>query len=173
MKIIKIVGLSLTIIGIFLPIRLGFAYQKEAETHKRIINEALTNDDFYAMLEIPKINLQYLLYPVSSLENNINKTVFVQENSIFPEKSTSNIILAAHSGLGLNAYFRNLYKLSIGDTLKIHYNEKIYTYEIKEIEYQKKNGILYLKEDYPDMVTLITCTYHDNENQTIYYAKML
>ena len=43
-------------------------------------------------------------------------------------------------------------------------------YEIIDIEYQNKTGILYLKEENEDMITLITCTKNDSTTQTIYYG---
>mgnify|MGYP001068438895 CR=1 FL=1 len=173
MKIIKFLGFSLILIGIFLPLN----YQKEdyinIKNNQREIEKALINNDYYAILEIPKINLKKLIYPISSPENNLNKTVFNISNSIFPGSFKSNVILAAHSGIGINAYFRYLYKLSLNDEVLLYYNNDIYHYLITEIEYQDKTGSLMLKEDYKDMITLITCTYHNDKTQTIYYAKMV
>ena len=37
----------------------------------------------------------------------------------------------------------------------LYYNNNLYTYKIKDIEYQDKTGKLYLKNNYKDVLTLI------------------
>lgn len=173
-KIVKIIGISLILIGIITP------FLKVTKTKIATYNNNLTltskikaKEEYYAILEIPKINLKRELYPINDSQNNVNQNVFVQEDSIFPSNTPSNVILAAHSGTGSYAYFKDLYKLSLMDTVNLYYQDYIYIYEIKEIEYQEKTGELYIKEEYENMLTLITCTYNDNQTQTIYYASLL
>ena len=146
----------------------------EEKQDQKIISEKLSNKTYYAILDIPKINLKKELYPLNDPQNNVNKTLYVLKESLFPKSDTkSNIIIAGHSGNGKNAYFKNLYKLNIADLIKIYYQNILYSYQIKEIEYQNKVGTLYLKEDYSDMLTLITCTKGNKKTQTIYYAELI
>ena len=135
-------------------------------------NKIISNDTYFAILEIPKIDLKRELYDMNDNKNNVNDNILVHKNSIFPDNNKSNIILAGHSGNGNNAYFRYLYKLRKGDAIKLYFNNLVYEYEISEIEYQEKTGNLFLKQDFENMITLITCTYNNKKTQTIYYAFM-
>lgn len=134
--------------------------------------EIKETQSYFAILEIEKINLKRELFEIGNINNNVDKNLFVVDSSVFPDALNSNVIIAGHSGSGKNAYFKNLYKLKQGDTLKLYYNNKLYIYEINDIEYQDKTGILYLKKENYNMLTLITCTLNDKKHQTIYYAKL-
>ena len=169
-NLIKIVGGLFLLLGIFFPI---FAFTKEKidiYQEEIILEEDIENNKYYAVLEIPKIHLKRELYQIESPENNVDENVLLHEESVLPGGSNSNLILAAHSGYGKNAYFKDLYQLELNDVVSIYYDGKLWTYEIREIEYQEKTGVLYLKEDYPNMITLITCTKNNHDTQTIYYG---
>lgn len=127
-------------------------------------------NSYFSILEIPKISLKKELYDVSDKRNDVNQNILVHSESIFPGENKSFVILAAHSGNGAHAYFKNLYQLERFDEIKLYYQNKIYIYEIVEIEKQAKTGTLLLKQNKKDMLLLITCTYHDSKSQTIYYA---
>ena len=60
--------------------------------------------------------------------------------------------------------------MQLKDEIKLYYDNYIWIYEIIDIEYQNKTGILYLKEENEDMITLITCTKNNSTTQTIYYG---
>lgn len=126
---------------------------------------------YIAVLEIPKINLkQGIPYP-NSKDNNVNRNIMITKNSSFPDKEKGLMILASHSGNSAISYFKNLYKLSKGDTLKIHYNNNIYEYKINDIYEIKKNGTLNVRIDTSkNTVILITCTKNNNKTQTVYVA---
>lgn len=151
---------------------MGFIKIKsEEKVEKRNINEKIEDSNHYfGILDIPKIELKKEIYEIKDERNNIKKNILVHNKSVFPENESSMIILAAHSGAGHNAYFKNLYLLNIGDIVNLYYQNKIYTYEIINIEEQEKTGILYLKENKEDTLILITCTYHNRKTQTILYA---
>lgn len=144
------------------------ANKKENELSSKIITE----NKYYAILEIPKINLQKELYPINNSKNNLNKNLLLHEKSRMPDNTNSNVIIAGHSGTSNIAYFKNLYKIKIKDIVRLYYYSFLYTYEIKEINFQPKTGILKLKENYKNTLTLITCTKNDNTKQTIYYGEL-
>ncbi len=127
---------------------------------------------YYAILKIPKINLKQELFPLDNPNNNVDKHILLLKESTLFEQNKSNIIIAGHSGSGSKAYFRNLYKLNLGDKIELYFDNNIYYYEIKEIELANKIGTLYLKENYSHMITLITCTKGDSSTQTIYYGEL-
>ncbi len=143
------------------------------EVYLEEINEKIENKNYLAILEIPTINLKRELFAKDSPDNDVSRNLFITASSSFPSSnSDSNLIIAGHSGNGSNAFFKDLYKLKLNSEIKLYYNNKTYTYLIKEIEYQAKTGTLYLKNAYPDMLTLVTCTENNNKTQTIYYAEL-
>ena len=94
--------------------------------------------------------------------------------SNYPDKSLGNVILAAHSGTGYLAFFKNLYKLSLGDEATITYKGYAYTYKIVNIYNVPKTGKVKIKRDvHKNCLTLITCT-HDNakKEQTVYILEL-
>ena len=169
-KIIKIIGAFLIVVAVLLPI-FHFTVEKINEyEYKEVLAEKEETKDYFALLEIKKIGLKREIFNKNSDENNVSKNILLHEKSILPNEKGSYIILAAHSGNGHNAYFKDLYKLEIGDEVNFYYEGKDWSYEIVDIEFQDKTGVLYLKEDFPNMIVLITCTKGDSGTQTVYYG---
>ncbi|MCM1053847.1 MAG: sortase [Ruminococcus sp.] len=166
--------LSLVLIGgITLSVNHFHKEEKIEEVYLEEINAKIENNSYLAVLDIPTINLKKELFPKDNPDNDVNKNLFITSSSIFPnDNSNSNIIIAGHSGNSNNAFFKDLYKLNLNSEVKLYYNNKTYTYLVKEIEYQAKTGTLYLKNNYHDMLTLITCTKNNDKTQTIYYAEL-
>ena len=109
-----------------------------------------------------------------STENDVEKNILVVEGSNYPDVDKGNFILAGHSGTGWKAFFNDLYKLSAGDTAKITYKDKTYTYQITNIYKQPKTGKLAIYRNYDKTtLTLITCTNNDSTTQTIYIAELI
>ena len=109
-----------------------------------------------------------------SSENDVEKNILVVEGSNYPDVDKGNFILAGHSGTGWKAFFNDLYKLSAGDTAKITYKDKTYTYQITNIYKQPKTGKLAIYRNYDKTtLTLITCTNNDSTTQTIYIAELI
>lgn len=171
-RIAKLIGLFFIILGIMFP---TIKVQKEEiieSQNKKELEKKEEGNSFFALLEIPKIGLKKELFPVSDKENNVDKNIYLHPKSILPDNKSSNVIILGHSGYGSSAHFKNLYKIHTSDVVNLEYEDKIYEYEIKEIEIQKKSGTLSLKKEYKDMITLITCTKNDNFSQTIYYGML-
>ena len=172
-KILKISGLLLLFLGIALPFFTFTKYKIEKAYEVKKTEEIIARHDYYALLEIDKIDLKKELYEIDDSKNNVNRNILLHQKSVLPGDSPkSNIILAAHSGNGSEAYFKDLYLLELGDVGKFYYQDKIWIYEIQDIEYQDKTGVLYLKEDFKEMITLITCTKGNKNKQTIYYGAL-
>lgn len=173
MKVFRWLGYLLILIGLVIPSNYSNKI-KESYLEERIaVEEKIAQEEeYFAILEIPDINLKKELLTISDINNNVDKNLLVIKESTFPGGLRSNVIIAGHSGNGKNAYFRDLYKVKMGSDIKLYYNGYLYTYEICEIELQDKTGTLYLNRNYQDMITLITCTKNDKYHQTIYYAKL-
>ena len=145
----------------------------QTEEKKEGLSGEITND-YIGYLNIPKINLTKGFLDNRSSENDVEKNILVVEGSNYPDVDKGNFILAGHSGTGWKAFFNDLYKLSAGDTAKITYKDKTYTYQITNIYKQPKTGTLAIYRNYDKTtLTLITCTNNDSTTQTIYIAELI
>lgn len=128
---------------------------------------------YIGTLEIPKINLSKGFTDINSKYNTVNKNIQVVETSTYPDVDKGNFIIAAHSGTSYLAYFKNLYKLAIGDKAYVNYNNKRYTYQIVNIYEQAKTGqIAIYRDTNKTTMTLVTCTKDSKTKQTVYILEL-
>ena len=140
----------------------------EPEPEPEVITE-----NYIGVLEIPKIDLRKGLYDINSRYNTVSRNVMILSPSDYPDVDKGNFILAAHSGNGYLSFFRNLYKLSIGDYAYVYYNNVKYSYEIVNIYYEQKTGkIAIRKPTGKTTLMMITCTKNDETTQTVYVAEL-
>lgn len=126
---------------------------------------------YLGILTIDKLNLNQGFYDKSNPNNNVSKNITFLDSSNYPDEQNGNVILVSHSGTSSIAYFKNLYKLNVGDIAKIDYKGKIYTYKIDDIYKENKDGSVTIYRDTNrNTLTMITCTKNDNTKQTIYIA---
>ncbi len=146
------------------------------EENKIIENTTVpeTETNYFAFLEIPKINLKQGLVPLESEENNVDMNIQTIYPSDYPDVPNGNLILAAHSGTSNIAYFKNLYKIKENDKFYVLYNGEKYTYNIVNIYTTPKNGkvAIYRNKD-RNVITLITCTKNDETTQTVYIGELI
>lgn len=109
-------------------------------------------------LQIDKINLHENLYEINSKKNNIEKHVTILKESSPPSIKNSTIFIAAHSGTGKLAYFKNLDKLSLNDIIILKYENIIYKYKVIEILEHKKNGSINVPKENNNQLILTTCS---------------
>ena len=81
-------------------------------------------EEYLGVLDIPKINFYKGFYSKTSSLNNVQFNLFVLKESDYPDVVNGNLIIAGHSGNYSNSYFNDLYKLSIDDTVTVHYQGK-------------------------------------------------
>ena len=145
------------------------------EVSKKTNNtSSLINYDYKMVIEIPKINLKKGLYDINSKYNNVNRNIYVVPSSNYPNIINSNLILASHSGSSSISYFKNLYKLVVGDDIYINYDNKDYHYQITKIYTENKTGkVRITRNKKKTTLTLITCTKGDNNTQTIYICELV
>ena len=137
-------------------------------------NPNYTYEEYLGIIDISKINLYKGFYNKDSNLNNVKFNLYVLPESNYPDIKGGNLIIAGHSGNYNNSYFANLYKLNVGDTAKITYKGKKYTYKITDIYYEKKTGtVRILRDKNKTTLTLITCTKDDEAHQTIYIAELI
>ena len=146
------------------------AKKAREEANKKAQSErAKIAKEYIGYLEIKKINLKQGLVSKKSYYNNVKYNIQMLSTSDYPDKSLGNVILAAHSGTGYIAFFKNLYKLSLGDEAKITYKNYVYTYKIVNIYNVPKVGKVKINRDvHKNTLTLITCTHNSKTEQTVY-----
>ena len=130
-------------------------------------------EKYIGYLSIPKINLKNGFFAQESSENNVEKNIYIVNGSSYPDVENGNFIIAGHSGTGWKAFFNDLYKLEIGDSTTVNYNNKNYKYNITKIYKQQKTGKIAIYRNYDKTtLTLVTCTNNDSQTQTIYIAEL-
>lgn len=129
--------------------------------------------EYIGYLEIKKINLKQGLVSQKSSYNNVKYNIQFIATSNYPDKALGNVILAAHSGSGYLAFFKNLYKLEKGDEAKITYKNYVYKYKLVNVYNVPKNGKVKINRDiHKTCLTLITCTKNSKTEQTVYIFEL-
>lgn len=145
----------------------------EPPEEKTPIEEEIIQEEYIAILEIPKINFKRGLVAKDSINNTVDKNIMTMPISTMPDVDKGNFVLAAHSGIGYYAFFKHLYKLKLNDSLYIYYNNIKYEYLIKDIYHDEKDGTVAIHKETEDTtITLITCKYKDETKHTIYVASL-
>ena len=141
------------------------------ETQEPVKNRPSYN--YIGILEIPKINLKQGFLDINSKYNHVDYNIAVIQTSTYPDVDKGNFILASHSGNSYISYFRNLYKLGVGDQAYIYYNDIKYTYEIVNIYNVEKTGkVAIYRNNKATCLTLITCTKDSDTEQTVYILEL-
>ena len=106
----------------------------------------IVENDQIGYLKIDKINLFQPLLKKESVHNNIEENVTILKDSIMPTEKNSIVFLAAHSGSGSIAFFKDLNKLEVGDIIELKYKNQIYHYQINNIWEERKNGYIHVNK---------------------------
>lgn len=181
----KILGIIFILLGLII---LTISYYKDYKKEKieyllldnyfknlssiNYINNNL-EDEYIAVLEIPKINLKRGLYSLESEKNNVKYNIEILSESKMPEEKNSNLILASHSGNAKNAYFKNLKDLELNDISYIYYNNKKYTYKVTNIyEVEKDGSAEIIRNVNNNTLTMITCNQEDKTKQIVIISEL-
>lgn len=128
--------------------------------------------NYIGILKIPKINLERGLVDRNSYLNNVNYNIQILSNSSMPDEKNGNVILAAHSGNGRTAFFKNIDKLVINDEVIIDYKNKTYKYKIIDIyDIEKTGKAKIIRNNNVNTLTLVTCR-HNTNNQIIVICEL-
>lgn len=114
-------------------------------------------------LTIKSINLKKNLYAISSKHNNIEENVTILPQSNHPSIKNGIIFIAAHSGAGELAYFKNLNQIKINDEINLSYENNQYTYIVKDYWEEPKTGTITVPKENNTQLILTTCS-PTNEN---------
>ena len=130
-------------------------------------------ESYIGYLEIPKIKFRRGFYNITSKLNTVEANIEIIKGSEMPDVTNGNLIIAGHSGTGWKAFFKDLYKLEVGDEAVVTYAGINYKYKITNIYKEKNTGTVSIKRNYDKTtLTLITCTKDDSSTQTIYIAEL-
>lgn len=141
---------------------------------EKAVEEEVYKDNYIGTLEISKIGLTKGFVDMNSNRNNVDYNMQIIKPSDYPDVDKGNFIIASHSGTSSISYFKNLYKLSVGDEITVYYNNVKYIYKIVNIYNQSKNGTVKIYRDKnKTTITLITCTKNDDNNQTVYIGELI
>ncbi len=112
----------------------------------------------YAILSIPKIQLEKELYAKDDERNDLDTNIIFLPTSALPTEEKGNVILAGHSGFGNIAYFKKLYQLQKGDEIALTYLGNEYLYEVSRTYQVAKTGkVEVIRDPQKEAITLITC----------------
>ncbi len=119
------------------------------------------DNEIIGTLTIDKINLSNNIYSIKSSHNN------VEENVTILNDDENLIVLAAHSGPGYIAFFNDLDKLDLSDTINLTYKNKDLIYKITNIEEQSKDGTIEINKTNTKRLILTTCSKKDKNKQLV------
>lgn len=145
---------------------------KPTTLYKSISNVNIKNsipkqDSAIGRLIINKLNINQPLYDINHKKNNVEENVTILSGTIEPSNDNSIIFLAAHSGTGKIAYFKNLDKLKAHDNITLIYKNKTYYYEVKNYWEIKKDGTITVPKEDKNQLILTTCSPTKDKYQLI------
>ena len=117
---------------------------------------------------IDKLGINNKIYSKDSKLNNIDENVIIMNESDYPDKENSTVIIGAHSGVGAKAYFKDFNKLVIGDTVTLKYKDNEYIYKITDIKKDDKDGKISINyNDKGNRLILYTCYPNDKTSYMV------
>ena len=147
--------------------------EEESTSNNEQKKNVTTDNEYIGILKIPKIGLEKGLVSKNSYYNNVNRNIFILNESDMPDKKNGNVILAGHSGNSRISFFKNLYKLGINDYVSIFYNGNEYKYKVVNLyEIEKTGKANIVRNVEKSTLTLITCKQNTNK-QIVYICELI
>lgn len=146
-----------------------FAYEEPSF----VLKDYGISQEVFATIEIPKMEVKLPLYLGATKENMSRGGVILGQTSMPLGGENTNVVIAAHRGYQGIPMFREIEKLSVGDSIEIVTLFDTLTYEVSEckiIEPDQINEILIQPGE--DMITLLTChPYTKNTHRYLVFAR--
>ncbi len=147
--------------------------EEESTSNNEQNKNVTTDNEYIGILKITKIGLEKGLVSKNSYYNNVNRNIFILNESDMPDKEKGNVILAGHSGNSRISFFKNLYKLGINDYVSIFYNGNEYKYKVVNLyEIEKTGKANIVRNVEKNTLTLITCKQNTNK-QIVYICELI
>ena len=128
------------------------------------------NDKLNDTIVIAKIGINNK-YNVVSLNDEVSGIVMYDECGR-PDKSGSNTVIGAHSGIGPNALFNDISKLEVGDLINVIYNNIEYVYSVVDVKEINDTDTYVLDDTGESLLTLITCKFGYVNKRIIVISKL-
>ena len=138
---------------------------------EKINNEM--HEKYLGIIKIPKIDLEKGFYNIDSKNNNIDKNVTILKESTLPNPNGSIIYLIAHSGTGYHAFFKDIDKLTLDDTIYLDINNNSYQYIINDIYEMDKNGKITVNHNIHDNYLVLTTCSNNKNKQLVIVSKLV
>lgn len=132
-------------------------YYELSTPYKDYLN--LNNNDIMGYITIPSIDVELIIFhgvEAKTLEEGVGH---VEGTSLPIGGESTHSVLSAHSGLPSAKLFTDLDQLKINDQFYIHVLDKVFAYQVDQIEtvLPKEIEIIDIEKG-KDFVTLLTCT---------------
>ena len=116
------------------------------------------NDEVFAVLNIPKINLDMPVYLGATDQNLANGAAHLSQTSLPIGGENTNAVIAGHRGYNGAPYFRYVPELQVGDSVDITNLWGTLHYSVVETKIIQPNDIDAIKiQPGRDLITLLTC----------------
>ena len=127
----------------------------------------IEKDDSIGKIIINKINVNNKIYDINNSKNNVDENVTILEGSIEPSNNNSIMFIAAHSGTGNIAYFKDLDKLEKNDEVILIYKNINYKYKVTDKWETNKDGDIEVTKSNEKQLILTTCSPNNSKKQLI------
>ena len=147
----------------------------DVEEHERkpINYDAKGRYDYIGYLSVPDVNINRGFVSLTNPYNHVDYNIMLIEGTDMPDKKNGNVIIAGHNGHSSFSYFNELHNLSLGASAIVDYNGKKYTYKLVDVYNVPKVGTVNIKRNMDvSVLTLITCTYKSNTEQTVFIFEL-
>lgn len=145
----------------------NFNIQEIKEKLDNEVQKETTSDSSIGEIRIDSIRLKEKLYPLGDKRNNVDENVTILKESISPQNNNSIFFLAAHSGTGPYAYFKELDKVKINDIVILLYEDNEYKYIVKDTWETEKDGDIEIKKEESNQLILTTCSPTNKTKQLV------
>jgi sortase A len=140
--------------------QLGLKVYADYETPSFVLANYGLPDEIFAVINIPKINLNMPIYLGANDENLSKGATHMSQTSLPIGGTNTNCVIAGHRGWKGAEFFKYLPSLSKGDYVYIINLWEHLTYRVvdKQLIHSTENEYIYIQKN-RDLVTLLTCDY--------------
>ena len=157
-------------------LRCGYTTGSCATAATKAATIMLFNDVILENVEITTPKGIKIIIPINSVEKGKDYCIVsvIKDGGDDPDITNGIFILASHSGWGRTAYFTNLDKLKIDDSVFIYYKGKKYVYQIIETYVVNKTGEVSIHRDPTHtQLALTTCSNTNDKEQLVVMANLI
>lgn len=136
----------------------GLSCETDYEIPSFILSDYGLEDEVFAVLSIPALDLEMPIYLGATKENMAAGAAHMSQTSLPIGGENTNTVIAGHRGWNGAAYFLYLPKLKIGDTVTITNLWDTLTYKVVDTDVISPHNVeaIHIQEG-RELLTLLTC----------------